>query len=147
MTTSLDDLDRALLNELSHDARISWNDLARHTGVSAPTVRDRVKRLMDCGVLRGFSVDLDPAALGYQLQAIVRFRPLPGKRHILEQQLQETDRITQCDKITGEDGFIARILLRTISELDPILETFGRMATTNTSIVKSSPVPMRPPAL
>lgn len=143
--SSMDDLDQAILAVLIRDARISWKDLAQEVGVSPPTIRDRVKRLQDTGVIQRFAVELSPAALGYALEAIVRFRPLPGKRHVLEQQIQNTDRIVQCDKITGEDGFVARILLRDISELDPLLETFGRMATTHTSIVKSSPVRMRPP--
>lgn len=145
MENTLDDLDRAILTALVSDARVSWKDLAADVGVSSPTIRDRVRRLQDRGIIQGFSVEVSPAALGYSLEAVVRFRPLPGKRHVLEKQIQETDRIVQCDKVTGEDGFVARVLLQDISELDPLLETFGRMATTNTSIVKSSPVRMRPP--
>nr|WP_231704087.1 Lrp/AsnC family transcriptional regulator [Cochlodiniinecator piscidefendens] len=138
-------MDRTILTALACDARISWKDLAAGAGVSSPTIRDRVKRLQDTGVIQSFAVELSPAALGYALEAVVRFRPLPGKRHVLEQQIQDTSRIVQCDKITGEDGFVARMLLKDIGELDPLLETFGRTATTNTSIVKSSPVRMRLP--
>lgn len=145
MKNPLDDLDRRILTALSRDARASWKDLAAEAGVSAPTIRDRVKRLQDIGVIQGFAVEFSPSALGFSLEAVVRFRPLPGKRHVLEAQIRETDRIVQCDKVTGEDGFVARLLLKDIGELDPLLETFSRMATTNTSIVKSSPVRMRPP--
>lgn len=145
MENTLDDLDRAILTALVSDARISWKDLAADVGVSSPTIRDRVRRLQDRGIVQVFSIDISSAALGYTLEAVVRFRPLPGKRHVLEQQIQNTDRIVQCDKVTGEDGFVARVLLKDIGELDPLLETFGRMATTNTAIVKSSPVRMRPP--
>lgn len=141
----MDDLDRTILIALTRDARMSWKDLAAEAGVSPPTIRDRVKRLEDTGVIQNFAVELSPAALGYSLEAVVRLRPLPGKRHILEKQIEDTDRIVQCDKVTGEDGFVARLLLHNIGELDPLLDTFGRMATTNTAIVKSSPVRMRPP--
>ncbi|MBO9476409.1 Lrp/AsnC family transcriptional regulator [Shimia sp. R11_0] len=145
MENGLDMLDRQILKALLQDARVSWKELAEEAGVSAPTVRDRVRRLQDLGVVQGFTVELAPTALGYTLEAVVRFRPLPGKRHILEQEIQLTERIVQCDKVTGEDGFVARILLKTIEELDPLLERFSRMATTHTSVVKSSPVRMRPP--
>ncbi|PIE10132.1 MAG: AsnC family transcriptional regulator [Rhodobacterales bacterium] len=145
MRKELDQLDRTILACLSRDARMSWTDLASEAGVSSPTIRDRVQRLQDIGIIQGFAVELSTAALGYSLEAIVRFRPLPGKRHALERQIQETDRIVQCDKVTGDDGFVARIVLKSIGELDPLLETFGRMATTSTSVVKSSPVRMRPP--
>ncbi len=143
----LDPLDRAILQALTLDARISWRDLAQQVGVSAPTVRDRVHRLQDSGVIEGFSLQLSPKALGYTLEAVLRLRPLPGKRHIVEDQIRATTRIIHCDKVTGEDGFVARLLLRDISELDPILESFAHMATTNTSIVKSTPVPQRSPPL
>ncbi len=145
MENTLDQLDRTILAALTRDARISWKELAAQAGVSSPTIRDRIKRLQDTGVVQSFGVEISSAALGYSLEAIVRFRPLPGKRHVLEQQIQDTDRIVQCDKVTGDDGFVARVLLKNIQELDPLLETFARMATTNTSVVKSSPVRMRPP--
>lgn len=147
MKTPLDDLDRRILQALLREARASWKELAAETGVSAPTIRERVRRLQDTGILRGFTAEISTKALGYGLEAVVRFRPLPGKRHLLEQQIERTDRIVQCDKVTGEDGFVARILLRDIAELDPLLDSFGRLATTHTSIVKSSPVPRRPPPL
>ncbi|CUH79205.1 Regulatory protein AsnC [Tritonibacter multivorans] len=147
MKDPLDALDRTLLKALVRDGRVSWKDLAAEAGVSAPTIRERVRRLQDLGVIQGFGVELSAAALGYGLEAIVRFRPLPGKRHMLEQQIEANERIVQCDKVTGEDGFVARMLLRDIAELDPILETFARLATTHTSIVKSSPVRMRVPPL
>lgn len=143
----LDALDRSLLSALMENARISLKDLASQTGVSAPTVRERIRRLQDVGVIQGFITEISPSALGYMLEAVVRLRPLPGKRHILEQRIQETDRIIQCDKVTGEDGFVAHMLLRDIGELDPLLETFARLATTHTSIVKSRPVRRRPPPL
>ncbi|WP_282091407.1 Lrp/AsnC family transcriptional regulator [Epibacterium ulvae] len=147
MKTLFDEIDYALLNALAQDARISWSDLATTLNVSPPTIRERVRRLQDRGVIDCFTVQISPAALGYTLEALVRFRPLPGKRHILEQKIQQSDQIVQCDKVTGEDGFIARVLLKSITELDPFLEPFGRIATTHTSIVKSSPVPLRLPPL
>ncbi|WP_343561931.1 Lrp/AsnC family transcriptional regulator [Kiloniella sp. b19] len=147
MKNEIDDLDRALLKALGEDARKSWRELAEQLGVSAPTIRDRVGRLQDIGVLRGFVTELDPVALGYTLEAIVRFKAFPGKLQKLEQQIREADRIVQCDKITGEDAFVARLLLRSIAELDPLLEGFTDKASTNTAIVKASPVRMRQPPL
>lgn len=144
---TFDSLDMQLLQALCHDARLTWRDLADRTGVSAPTVRDRVRRLSDLGVIQGFTADLSPAALGFTLQAIVRFKPFPGKTHLLADRIVATDRIVQCDKVTGEDAFVARLLLRDIAELDDILEAFSAHASTQTSVVKSSPVPMRAPPL
>lgn len=147
MENALDQLDRSLLRELSRDARLSWRELAAMTGVSAPTVRERIRRLEDTGVITGFGVELSPKALGYSLEAIVRIKPFPGKVHLLTEKIITSDRIVQCDKVTGEDAFVARMLLRDISELDSLLEGFSTYASTQTAVVKSSPVRMRPPPL
>ncbi|MHA3913435.1 Lrp/AsnC family transcriptional regulator [Halovulum sp. GXIMD14793] len=112
MEITLDTLDRSLLEELSRNARLSWRELASLTGVSAPTVRDRIRRLEDTGVISGFGVELSPKALGFSLEAIVRFKPFPAKVHLLAEKIIACDRIVQCDKVTGEDAFVARMLLR-----------------------------------
>lgn len=147
MKASLDLLDRSLLQELSRNARLNWRELASITEVSAPTVRDRIRRLEDMCVITGFGVELSPKALGYALEAIVRFKPFPGKVHVLAEKIISSDRIVQCDKVTGEDAFVARMLLKDISELDGLLEDFSTHASTQTAVVKSSPVRMRPPPL
>ncbi|WP_424978491.1 Lrp/AsnC family transcriptional regulator [Leisingera sp. S232] len=147
MEITLDQLDRMLLHQLSRNARLSWRELASLADVSAPTVRDRIRRLEDAGVITGFGIELSPKALGYSLEAIVRFRPFPGKVHLLAEKIISSDRIVQCDKVTGEDAFVARMLLKDISELDELLEDFSRHASTQTAVVKSSPVRMRPPPL
>lgn len=147
MEILLDPLDRSLLQALGRNARLSWRELASLTKVSAPTVRDRVRRLEDMGVIIGFGVELSPKALGYTLEAIVRFKPFPGKVHLLAEKIITSDRIVQCDKVTGEDAFVARMLLKDISELDDLLEGFSTYASTQTAVVKSSPVRMRPPPL
>ncbi|MEM9584396.1 MAG: Lrp/AsnC family transcriptional regulator [Pseudomonadota bacterium] len=147
MENTLDKLDRALLQELCKDARLSWRELATRTGVSAPTVRDRIKRLEDTGVITGFEVRLSAKTFGFTFEAIVRFKPFPGKVHLLAAKIVASERIVQCDKVTGEDAFVARMLLKDISELDTILEGFSTYASTQTAVVKSSPVHMRPPPL
>lgn len=147
MENPLDALDQKIIAELCRDARLSWRELASLTGVSAPTVRDRVGRLEDLGIIQGFAAELSPKALGYTLEAIVRFKPFPGKVHLLAQKITTTDRIVQCDKVTGEDAFVVRMLLRDIGELDGMLEAFSVHASTQTAIVKSSPVRMRQPPL
>src|SRR4051795_8058482 len=71
----LDALNVRLLTELTADPRLRTTELARRLGVSAPTVRERVTRLEESGVIRGYRVDIDPAALGRPVAAWVRRRP------------------------------------------------------------------------
>ena len=141
----LDEVDQALIGLLADNARLSTAELARSVGLSAPSVAERLRRLEEDGVVKGYTVELDPKALGYTLTAIVRIRPLPGQLHTVERLLVESPEVVECDKVTGEDCFVARYLLRSIEELDPILERIAQRAQTSTSIVKASPVKRRLP--
>jgi len=143
----LDDLDRRLLDILSVNARISLKELAQEAGLSSPSTADRLRRLEDRGVITGFTVGVDPAALGYALQAVVRVRPMPGMLHIVEKLIQDTPEFVECDKVTGDDCFIAKLLVRDMEQLDTILDKVAERAQTNTSIVKSTPVKRRLPPL
>ena len=143
----LDDLDRRLLDILSLNARISLKELAQEAGLSSPSTADRLRRLEDRGVITGFTVGVNPAALGYALQAVVRVRPMPGMLHIVEKLIQDTPEFVECDKVTGDDCFIAKLLVRDMEQLDTILDKVAERAQTNTSIVKSTPVKRRLPPL
>lgn len=143
----LDEVDRALITAMTDNARISVADLARQVGMSAPSVAERLRRLEETGLVSGYTVDIDPKALGYILTAIVRIRPLPGQLHMVENLLVESPEVIECDKVTGDDCFIARFVLRSIDELDPILDKISQRAQTSTSIVKASPVKRRLPPL
>ncbi len=126
---------------------MSLKDLAAHVGLSSPGVSELIRRLQERGVIRGFTVDIDPKVLGYSLQAIVRIRPLPGKLHIVQQLIQEIPEFCECDKVTGEDCFVARLAIPSIDQLDGILDRISDKAETSTSIVKSQPIRRRPPPL
>lgn len=146
-TKSIDEIDRRLLEALRHDARLSLKELAEQAGLSSPSVAERIRRLQERGVIRGFTVDIDPAALGFALQAIVRIRPLPGKLHIVRKLIQETPQIVECDKVTGDDCFVARMHVRSMEEIDAILDRISDKASTSTSMVKSHTVVRRLPPL
>jgi Lrp/AsnC family transcriptional regulator, leucine-responsive regulatory protein len=144
---SLDDADRAILDLLLDDSRISLRAIGAQIGLTAPAVRERILRMEDTGVIEGFTIRLSPRALGFQLEAVLRVEPLPGDMRSVEQILQATPEIVDCCVVTGEDCFVARLVLRDISDLDRVLEPLHEKARTKTSIVHRTPVPpRRPPA-
>jgi len=143
--STIDELDQRILDVLLTDSRISLKQLAEHVGLSSPSVSERLRRLEERGVIRQYTVDVDPKALGYPLQAIVRVRPMPGKLHIVQKLIEEIPEIGECDKVTGEDCFIARLYVRSIDQLDHILDRVADHAETNTAIVKAQPVKRRAP--
>lgn len=143
----LDEVDKRIVDILVENARISLKELAAKVNLSSPSTSERLRRLEERGVIRAFTVDVDPQALGYTLQAIVRIRPLPGQLQRVQRLIEEIPEFSECDKVTGDDCFVARLHLRSIEQLDDILDRLIDKAETNTAIVKSQPVKRRLPPL
>lgn len=141
----LSDTDIRILEILQEDSRISLKDLAARVSLSSPSVSERIRRLVDRGIIRSFTVDIDPRAFGYELQAIVRIRPLPGKRHLVQKMIEEIPQFGECDKVTGDDYYIGRLYIRSMEQLDEILGEISDNADTSSSIVKSQPIRRRLP--
>ncbi|WP_313084308.1 Lrp/AsnC family transcriptional regulator [Atlantibacter sp.] len=143
----IDDIDRQILACLAEDARLSLKVLSGKVGLSSPSTAERLKRLEEKGVIQGYGARVNLAALGYSLQALVRVKPLPGMLHKVEKMIQALPECIECDKVTGEDCFVMRLVVRSIDQLDVLLDGLADYAQSNTSIVKSSPVTRRLPPL
>jgi len=139
----LDSTDRRLIAELQSDARLKIAELGRRVGLSAPAVADRMRRLEEDGVL-SYRAEVDPRALGYSICAIVRVSPGSRDIQVIPRLAREVPEITECYRITGEDCYFMKLYLRTIDDLEPILDRFTPHGRTTTSIVHSAPVPPRP---
>ncbi len=142
-----DPLNVELLRRLVADPRVTTSELARSIGMSAPAVRERVQRLEEAGVIRGYRLDLDPGALGWPITAYVRIRPMPGQLAKIAELAASIPQVAECHRITGEDCFILKVYLATIESMDGILDRFLAFGQTTTSLVQSSPVPLRQPPL
>jgi Lrp/AsnC family transcriptional regulator, leucine-responsive regulatory protein len=133
----------ALLRLLEKNPRAPISHLARRIGMSNPAVKERILRLEETGILAGYRLELNPKELGYHVTAFVRIRPLPGHLSKVAELAQAMPEVTECHRVTGEDCFIMKVLLKEISTLDRVLDRFLVHGQTTTSIVQSSPVPPR----
>jgi Lrp/AsnC family transcriptional regulator, leucine-responsive regulatory protein len=139
----LDSRNQKLLAALLKNPRASVTDLARRVGLSAPATRERMLRLEEAGVIKGWQVELDPKALGFPIAILIRVRPMPGQLPKIARLAQSLPQVTECLRITGEDCFLMRAHLRALDELDGLLDRFLAYGQTTTSIVQSSPVASR----
>ncbi|MDA4847011.1 Lrp/AsnC family transcriptional regulator [Hoeflea poritis] len=143
--SDLDRIDAAILKFLIEDARTSVAELARRVELSAPSVSERIRRLEEAGVIRGYTLDIDPAAIGLPLTVWIRIRPLPGALSRVAEILRARPEIVECDRITGDDCYVARAHVSDVAALEVLIDTFADCASTNTSVVQSSPVARRLP--
>jgi Lrp/AsnC family leucine-responsive transcriptional regulator len=139
----LDSVDLSIIAALRSDPRARVAGLGRRVGLSAPAVAERLRRLEGTGVVT-FRADVDPRALGYTLSAIVRVSPMSGHVPAIPDIARQTPEITECYRITGEDCYFMRLYLRSIDDLEPILDRFVAHGRTTTSLVHSAPIPPRP---
>jgi Lrp/AsnC family leucine-responsive transcriptional regulator len=143
----LDDLNLRILGGLRADGRIGLAELGRRIGLSAPAVSERIRRLERAGVIEGYHAHLDPASLGFPVSAVVRIRPSPGQLQRIPEIARETSEVGECYRITGEDCYLVRLHLRSIDDLEDVLDRFTPYGLTTTSIIHSTPVPRRGPPL
>jgi Lrp/AsnC family transcriptional regulator, leucine-responsive regulatory protein len=143
----LDEIDIGILAALGRDARTATSELARSAKMSAPSVAERIRLLEAAGVITGYSIEIDPASLGFGLSALIRIRPLAGQLQKVAGLIDGTSEIVECHRTTGEDCFVATAHLRDVLHLERVIDRFTPYAQTNTSIIQSSPVKRRLPAL
>lgn len=144
---SPDATDLKLLRTLAADGRTSVAELARIIGLSPPSTAERIRRLEEAGVIEGYTVRIDPRALGLPLAAWLRIRPIPGQLQKVAEILRDSPEIVECDRITGEDCFMARAHVESVEALERLIDRLIPHSMTNTSIIQSSPVPRRLPPL
>jgi Lrp/AsnC family leucine-responsive transcriptional regulator len=141
--SSIDQTGLRLLAELQDDARLSLAELGRRVGLSSPAVAERLQRLESSGVIRGYHADVDPVALGYPLTAVIRIRPAPRQLSKLAELARDAPEVVECHRITGEDCYLLRAHVRSVTHLEELIDQFTPFGQTTTSIVQSSPVPAR----
>ena len=140
----LDEINRRLLQELQADARVSIAELGRRINLSGPAVAERVQRLERAGVITGYHAEVDPKAIGYPIAAVVRVRPTTRQLQKIPELAREIPEVVDCHRITGEDCFFVKLHLRSMDDLEGILDRFIVLGQTTTSIIHSSPVTGRP---
>ncbi len=145
--TPLDETNLRLIGELQQDARLSLAELGRRVGLSSPAVAERLARLEDSGVITGYRAQVDPRALGYALSTVIRVRPAPRQLHQVGEVARATPEVVECRRITGEDCYVMTAHVRSVEHLEEVIDRFTGLGQTTTSIVQSSPVPLRGVAL
>jgi Lrp/AsnC family transcriptional regulator, leucine-responsive regulatory protein len=147
LSEEIDSVNIRVLEELQRDPRLTMSELGRRVGMSSPAITERVRRLEEAGVIRGYRLDLNPAALGLPIAAYIRIRPNSGQLPRIAELAQQIAEVVECYRVTGEDCFILKVYLPAIDQLDRILDSFLLYGSTTTTIIQSTPVPLRPPPL
>jgi Lrp/AsnC family transcriptional regulator, leucine-responsive regulatory protein len=129
----LDRIDRILLRELLADGRATLAHLAAAAGLSVSAVQSRVRRLESRGVVTGYTVRVDPQALGYMLSAFVAITPLDlSQPDDAPARLERIEAIESCHSVAGEESYILLVRVASPRALEDLLQEIRSAANVRT---------------
>jgi len=146
----VEETDRAIVAALAADGRLSYTDLAEKVGLSVSAVHQRVRRLEQRGIIRGYTARLDYEALGLSLTAFVAIRPIdPSQPDDAPDRLASLPQIESCYSVAGEDFYLLKVRVPNPGELERLLQEIRQVAnvTTRTTVVLSTPYEQRVPRI
>ena len=123
----IDSIDRTLLALLQSDARTGYQDLGEAVGLSGPAAYQRVRKLEEAAVLVGYHASVNPVAVGRPVLAFLRVAPAPATDvRRLEERWRTMPEVAECHRLTGPDGYLVKLRLGEIAELEGHLEALRR---------------------
>lgn len=146
----MEELDRQIVELLVADGRMSYTDLGKATGLSTSAVHQRVRRLEQRGVIRGYAAIVDPEAVGLSLTAFISVKPFdPSAPDDIAERLADVPEIEACHSVAGDENYILKVRVTAPSTLENLLARIRSLAgvSTRTTVVLSTPYESRPPHL
>jgi Lrp/AsnC family leucine-responsive transcriptional regulator len=147
---AVEDLDRRIVALLSADGRMSFTDLGKETGLSTSAAHQRVRRLEQRGIIRGFGAIVDHESIGLPLTAFISIKPIdPSAPDDAPERLAGITEIEACHSVAGDENYILKVRVGKPGDLEALLAEIRSKAnvSTRTTIVLSTPYEGRPPRL
>jgi len=143
----MEPLDRRILSLLARDGRMSYTDIGKETGLSTSAAQQRVRRLEQRGVIKGYRAVLDPAQLGQLVTAFVAIKPFdPSQADDAPDRLQHIEEIISCYSVAGDASYLLKVQVPNMAHLERLLARIrsdGKVSTQTTTVL-SIPYEDRP---
>lgn len=146
----MEETNRKIVSLLARDGRMSFTELARQTGLSVSAAQQRVRRLEERGVIKGYAALVNPDDAGLPLTAFVSIKPFdPAAADDAPQRLAHLGAIEACHSVAGEENYILKVRVASPAALEDLLQEIRAAAgvSTRTTVVLSTPYENRPPDL
>ena len=134
---NIDALNWKILGLLQSNARMSNAEIGRTVGISSPAVSERIKKMEDAGLIRGYHAVVSPYISNYQLKAIITVRAFMGKLKPFLDKLTTFDEVLNCYRITGNENIVMEVILKNQKHLEEFIDQLIVYGETKTQIVLS----------
>lgn len=144
MNPKIDELNWKILKQLQNNARESFANIGRAVGLTAPAVAERVKKMEDLGIIKGYKVSVSHALTGHQLKAIITLRAFMGKLKPFLAVVPTLDEVINCYRITGNENIVMEVVLKDQFHLEKFIDQLIQYGETRTHIVLSQVISNAP---
>jgi Lrp/AsnC family leucine-responsive transcriptional regulator len=134
----LDKLDKRILDLLQQNARHTNTEIGKQVGLSQPAVTARIQRMEEEGVIEGYGARVNPRRAGLEISALIRLKTTHDKIDPCLRLFGAMPEIVASDRITGEDCFVVRATVATMSQLEAVIDRLAVFGAVSTSIVLAS---------
>lgn len=139
----MDKIDLKLIELLQKNARYSLKHLANEVFLSTPAVSSRIMRLEESGIITGYSANLNPLKLGYNIKAFINLEMTPKQKPEFYPFIAACPNVLECNCVTGKYSMLIKVAYHTTLELDAFIGELQKFGNTETQIVFSTPVEHR----
>lgn len=128
----IDKINWLILEELQKNSRSHLTELSKKVGLSSPTVSERIQKLEDAGIIKGYNVTINMEALGYSLGVYISIKIRFGQVQNFEEYIPTVPEICECHKLTGHDCMLLKGYVRDPKHLENLnarLAIYGELTT------------------
>ena len=134
---SLDAVNEKILAILTENARASYSAIAQEVGLSAPAVKERMRRLEDAGVIMGYRAEVDQQRLGKPIGAFILVAVPYSQEKAFVRFVKETEAVESCHHLLGDSAFMLQVRLESMEALETLLSACMRFGQTTTHMLLS----------
>lgn len=139
----MDKIDYKIIELLQKNARYPLKHLAEEVYLSTPAVSARIEKLEEAGIIRGYSVDVNPLKLGYNIKAFINLEMSPKQKPEFYPFIASCPNVLECNCVTGKYSMLIKVAYHTTLELDAFIGELQKFGNTDTQIVFSTAVEHR----
>lgn len=132
-----DNIDKQIIEILQREGRITMTELGRRVELTTPAVTERVRRLEEQGVIRGFRAEVYPAALGKPYMAFLSINAHPQHADVLAEHLYSLENVLECHRLAG-GTYLAKIVFADLTDLEKIEDSIKEYGQVEANIVTST---------
>jgi Lrp/AsnC family leucine-responsive transcriptional regulator len=135
---NMDQTDWKILDALQAHARLSYAEIGRQVGLTAPAVAERIRKMEDSGIIEGYHTVVNLEQVNRPILAIIRMGMIDNDAALFENFVRGHPAVLECIKITGQEGYYLKVAVTTMTELQKLIDDLSIYSSTATAIALST---------